>query len=348
MKKTLLVLSLPILLLAGCSVHEWPSLPESVNLCLHLDYESEFQIWEHYYDGQEIIEIGDGDVYDNEQEYGTIRYIIRAYPINGDGRESQDFVKEFVFAKDLYSGYDHTVDLEIPGGSYDLRVWSDVVPVGANPYFYDASNFSHITLAGDYVGNTDYRDAFRGTGRLTLTPDILDAAPDTMTITMQRPLAKYEILSTDLQEFYVKEYEYLQNEAQTKGEDDPIQVNTDDYRVVFYYAGYMPDTYNMLTDKPVDARLGVMFETKLTVLNDNEASLGFDYVFVNNMNSAVTFQVGLYANKDNRQVALSNPMNLPLLRSRHTLLKGSFLIQQASGGINIDSDFDGDHNFVIE
>lgn len=57
---------------------------------------------------------------------------------------------------------------------------------------------------------------------------------------------------------------------------------------LFYYSGYLPDTYNIAADKPVDARTGVWFESKIGIINENEASLGFDYVFVNGQQTAVT------------------------------------------------------------
>lgn len=339
-----LILSLLLPFISGCSVHEWPDM----HFCLRLDYETEMVKWNNYYDGDEIYDLGLGETYDNSQAYGTIRYIVRVFPANEEGvLSSNNHIKEFVYSQPLQDGYDFESMIDLPGGNYCIMVWSDLVPMGNNPYFYDATNFSNITMVGDYEANNDYRDAYRGSRFIHLESDVLDHLPDTLSIAMQRPLGKYEILSTDLQEFIVKEYEYLQNEALTKGESPLIQVDTDDYRVVFYYSGYLPDTYNIAADKPVDARTGVWFESKIGIINENEASLGFDYVFVNGQQTAVTLQVGLYA-KDERQVALSNPFNMPLSRGRHTVLKGSFLLQQASGGINIESDFDGDHNIVIE
>ena len=62
---------------------------------------------------------------------------------------------------------------------------------------------------------------------------------------------------------------------------------------------------------------------------------------------AVTVQIGLY-DKQDRQVALTEPINVPLQRSHHTSLKGSFLIPEASGGITIKPEFDGNHNIVID
>ena len=164
---------------------------------------------------------------------------------------------------------------------------------------------------------------------------------------MQRPLAKFEFITNDLKEFLDKEIEYLKQEATTRGENAPTRVDTDKYKVVFHYSGYMPNAYNMNTDKPVDSATGVMFESKLGILNDNEASLGFDYVFVNGKEAGVSIQIGLY-DGENRQIALSDPIDVSLRRSHHTILRGSFLMQQATGGIVINPEFDGNHNIVIE
>ena len=109
----------------------------------------------------------------------------------------------------------------------------------------------------------------------------------------------------------------------------------------------MPDTYNMNTDKPIDSSMGISFESKLAILNESEASLGFDYVFVNGREAGVSIQIGLYDSED-RQIALTEPIDVSLRRSHHTILNGSFLLQEASGGITINPDFDGNHNILIE
>ncbi len=348
MRKILyLIICLPMLLLSACDVHEWPETPELVKLHLRLNYETDMTEWEHLYDGASVIEQGYGETYDNHRDYGKIRYIVRTYPVSEKMRTTSDYTQEFVFTKDISEGYNHEVTLDLLPGNYNVMVWSDLVQTSGDSHFHNADNFAEITLQGDHKGNNDYRDAFRGSGNISFVADIVEHTPDVLDITMQRPLAKYEFLTTDLKEFIDKEYEYLQKEAATRGEAPPTRVNTDDYKVVFYYSGYMPNTYNMNTDKPIDSKMGIMFESKLEILSENEASLGFDYVFVNGKKSAVTVQIGLY-DKEDRQLALSEPINVPLQRSHHTILKGSFLMQEASGGITINPDFDGNHNIVIE
>ncbi len=74
--------------------------------------------------------------------------------------------------------------------------------------------------------------------------------------------------------------------------------------------------------------------------------MGFDYVFVNGKDASVSVQVGLY-DKEDRQLALTNPMNVPLRRSHHSMVRGSFLLHEASGGLVINPEFEGNHNIVI-
>ena len=348
MKKILyLIICLPMLLLSACDVHEWPETPEFVKLHLRLSYETDMTEWEHLYDGESVIEQGLGDTYDNHQNYGKIRYIVRAYPISEKQRTMQDYTQEFVFTKDIAEGYDHEVTLDVLPGNYNFMVWSDLVQTSGDSHFHNADNFAEITLQGDHKGNTDHRDAFRGSNNITLVADIMECLPDTLDVAMQRPLAKFEFVTTDLQEFIDKEIEFLKKEAATRGDVPPTRVDTENYKVVFQYAGFMPNTYNMNTDKPIDSSMGVFFESRLGILTENEASLGFDYVFVNGKEAGVSIQIGLYDSED-RQIALSEPIDVPLRRSHHTILKGSFLMQEASGGITINPDFDGNHNIIIE
>ena len=123
-------------------------------------------------------------------------------------------------------------------------------------------------------------------------------------------------------------------------------MNHEDYRIVFHYVGFMPNTYSIFTDKPVDSSTGVMFSSALKVLNNREASLGFDYVFVNGKESAVTIRIGIY-DKEGTQLSLTQPIEVPLKRNHHTILRGKFLMSEASGGVIINPDFDGDYNLVF-
>ena len=115
---------------------------------------------------------------------------------------------------------------------------------------------------------------------------------------------------------------------------------------MFYYVGFMPNAYSLFTDKPVDSATGVLFESTLNSLSETEASVGFDYVFVNGTESAVTVQIGIYDN-EGTQLSLTEPIKVSLRRSHHTIMRGMFLMSETSGGISINPEFDGDYNLVF-
>lgn len=338
-----------LLALTSCDVHEWPDTPGYVKLHLRLNYETKMMKWEHTYDGNEVNEVGLGETYDNHQEDGLIRYIIRTYPVSKRSRGSMHYMQEFVFTKHISKGYDHEVTLDLLPGDFNLMVWSDLVENDGDFYYYNTSNFAEIRLEGDHAGNTDYRDAFRGMCDLSIVSDIVERLPDTLDIAMQRPMAKFELITTDVKEFVDREVTRLtahSNNSSSSEEVTTKTVNLEDYAVVLYYVGFMPDVYSMNTDKPVDSSTGVIFESSLKKLSESEASIGFDYVFTNGHKSQVSIQIGIYDNQET-QLSLTDPIGVPLMRDRHTILSGNFMTSEASGGVSINPEFDGEYNLVF-
>lgn len=346
-----LIICIPLLLLTACDVHEWPDTPEFVKFHLRLKYETDMTEWHHVYDDISVTEVGYGETYDNHLEYGQIRYIIRAYPVSDKQRLTSDYRHEFVFTRNIADGYDHEVTLDLLPGDYNIMVWSDLMKSSGDTPFHEAANFAEIRLKGEHQPNTDYRDAFRGSNRISLVADIMERLPDTLDIAMQRPLAKFEFVTNDVKEFIDKEISRVNSKAnggKATSDDETLSrvINLEDYKVMFYYVGFMPDAYSIHTDKPVDSSTGILFESTLKKLTESEASLGFDYVIVNEKKSAVTVKVGIY-DKEDLQLSLSEPIEVPLQRDHHTIIRGMFLMSEASGGVTINPEFDGDYNLVF-
>lgn len=114
-------------------------------------------------------------------------------------------------------------------------VWSDLVQTSGDSHFHNADNFAEIRLQGDHKGNNDYRDAFRGTNNITLVSDIVEHQLDTLDIVMQRPLAKFEFITNDLQEFIDKEIEYLKKKplhVEKMPRHELIQISTRSYFII--------------------------------------------------------------------------------------------------------------------
>ena len=330
MKKLLSsIMYISLLFFSACDVHEWPETPKLVKLHLRLNYETDMTKWEHFYDGSNVIEIGLGETYDNHQDYGKIRYIVRTYPVSEKQRTSQNYVQEFVFTKDIAKGYDHEVTLEVLPGNYNVMVWSDLVQTSGDSYFHDATNFAEIKYQGEHRGNCDHRDAFCGQDTILLPLNSANQINRTINIRMKRPLAKFEIVANDLLEF-----------IDMKGGDLSL------YKVKIQYIGFVPDTYSLFADRPVTSTTGVMIESSLNKLTETEVSMGSDYVFVSDKGTTVTVRIGIYDKKD-QPVSFSNPITIPIKPDHHTLLTGRFLMMNASNEIEIDPNFGGDYNIIL-
>ena len=338
------------LLLSDCNVHEWPEAPAREPYGLHLAFETDFPQWEHHIDNRaEFVPETKAT-----RDYGTIRYIVRAYPLQ-NGTAAKTWSDEFVFTRDVADGYDCDLQIELEPGNYRLMVWSDLFEYnGAAPY-YSTDDFVEIMIQGAHAPNTDYRDAFRGTLDVAVQVSIDEHAMPSGTIIMQRPLAKFEFVTNDLVEFFEREARRAElrstesgdSPARSEHEASQTRVSLDDYEIVFGYVGFMPNTYSMITDKPVDSATGVQFRSHFTQFSNAEASLGFDYVFVNGTETSVTVQIALYSSESGERVSLTEPIEVPLRRSNHTIIRGSFLMTQASGGAGIDPKFDGDYNVIL-
>ncbi len=333
----------------SCDVHEFPEVPESRPHILRLKYETDLPVWNLDYSLQSGITSKGEVITKSVMDEGQMRYIIRTYPQNGKGRAANDHVQEFVFTRDIAEGYATEFTLDLIPGEWRIMVWSDLLEKPGVEPFYNYADFAQIKIWGAHRGNTDYRDAFRGLSQLKMETTIIEEKPDTTDILMSRPFAKFEFLSDDLKEFIDMEVKSALSKAEasdTKVDPDTKVVDIADYKVKIIYPAFMPNTYSMFTDKPVDSATGVRFDSFITPANETEASMGFDYVFVGEKQSAVTVQLAIF-NKEGEQISLTVPVDVPLKRSYHTILKGSFLMQKASGGIGINPEFEGDHNIIL-
>lgn len=121
-----------------------------------------------------------------------------------------------------------------------------------------------------------------------------------------------------------------------------------DYRIVIKYPAYMPSTYNIITDRPTDSSMGQWFEGKIEMLDDGNAELGFDYVFVNGSEASVQLAMEIYPLNGKSAVATTGTMTIPLMRGKLTEVRGKFLTTKTSEGIGIIPGFDGEFNIEIK
>lgn len=337
-----------VLVCCGCPVHQWPEaypdLPEKLMLRLH--YETDFWIWEHLYDPKQNeypVELypdadfdaahpGTTEVYDNRQSSGLMDIRVRVY----NRTNLSNCVAEYDFVREVSFGYDCEVELELDEGNYEIVVWSHLLESSGTQPFYAASDLRSIGLIDDnYAGSTDLRDGFRGRTGFEFSTETRERA--VCEVEMRRPMAKFEFVTTDLSEFL---------DAETVRRSLPTRASAEDYEVVISYPFYYPNAYNAIVDD-IASGSGYRFSTSMSVTGESEASMGFDYVFINDIaDGRVQVQVtvlDLYG----QQVANSQIIMLPVRRDCHTVLRGAFLSMGASGGVGIDPDYEGDHNIVF-
>ncbi|MEE1365348.1 MAG: DUF6562 domain-containing protein, partial [Muribaculaceae bacterium] len=125
------------------------------------------------------------------------------------------------------------------------------------------------------------------------------------------------------------------------------QIDLGEYQVVFRYNAFMPCSFNMFTNKPADSWTGITYRGALTMLQSGKMSLGFDYIFVNGTETTLAISVAVF-NKDGVEISSTNAINVPIVRSKLTLVTGDFLTSKSSGGVNIQPEFNGEWNIYIE
>lgn len=356
----LLYLAVSVLLLIVCTgcVHEWiyeePDVPPgpggenpgqepeevvSRRLHLHLQFDTRLDIL-GIYDYKEGTLKSRSTLEESDKPH-DIRYTVNLYPISRSG-VSRSSAASYVFTRTGTSPYDETMDLDVPLGDYRVVAWSDFVDEGSkSDKYYNTTDFNEITLMpkGTHYGSNEWREAYTGQSDISILGSAPTFRPDTLsvyetTIDMSRPQARYTFITTDLSRFL-------------EGERRQRTANIGDYRIRFVYPYYMASSYNALTRKPIDSWNGVSYESRIEPLSNDEARIGFDYVFVNGDQTATT--VGLEVLDKNGNVLARIPsVNVPLERARHTIVKGEFLTTQAGNAPGINPKFDGEYNIEIK
>lgn len=331
------ILAMLSLLLPACDVHEFPE-PPLPPVALNLNLKFTF---------------GLGALEDFKTIYVTTRaaapeyearYQLRIYPSDGKGSFRMDTCQAYVFSQTALDSLDHRLPLEIVPGKYRFRTWVDFVEKGQlDDSFYDTADFEAITLREPHEGGTDYRDAFRGTLDAEIVPAEINPDQE-LHIQMERPLAKYRFIATDLKEFE----ELRLREAEKNGDltSPPPSIDLSRYKVRISYGGFYPTVYSMATDEPIDVRTGVNFSLQPRKIDNEEVDLGFDYMFIGRQESGVNVSLAIYDEKE-KLVAGVSGIEVPLRRGQLTTVRGKFLTARSEGDVSIDPSFDGEFNVAI-
>lgn len=336
------VFTLLVAITAGCNVHEpWPGDADSnasstpgkpyVPVTLKLNFDTELPLHKEV-------------VYSRAaQDKRYMRYTVQVFaPSRAEGTEPHT---TWTFRQPVEQTLDLTARVVLPDGNYELYVWADYVDAGSNAdKYYDTTQWQSITVADidNHQGSDERRDAFRGYVAKTVVNASEQTESNTIEIEMKRPLARFEFIATDFAQFAADE---RRARSQQEPMDTDADISPDDYQIVFYYREFTPTGYNVFTDKPNDAALGMQFASNIT-LTDRGASLGFDYVIVNGSETSVKLLLGIFDRKGNL-ISSTGEIEVPLVRGKNTLVTGEFLTAKTQGGVGVSPGFDGEYNIEI-
>ena len=356
MKKILRYISVCVisfLSFAGCDVHEFPEEGKDlVPFLLHLDFSTEMPFY------KEIPYTRSGDDTKVNVPDHSVRYLVNAYRTDNVVGENRIPDTTFVFVNENIDQLDYTARLELTEGDWTFRVWCDYVDVGSTKdKYYNTSDFSEIILMdrNNHSGSNDFRDAFRGTSSATVLNPLLYSGDDASAIDNQataqmvRPMGKYKFVSNDVETFIANVTQKMKERGQFSADigtdqafDKIIQsISLGEYSVIFRYSAFMPCSFNMFTDKPADSWTNMTFRSQLSIEEGMDVNLGYDYIFVNGTETTLSIAVEVY-DKEGELLSSTNPIQVPIVRSKLTLVKGEFLSSIANGGVAINPGYDGD------
>lgn len=254
------------------------------------------------------------------------RVIADIFPAGSDER----LTRSVVMANEDPAGKT-LLELPLDKGTYDIRLWSDYADAegGASPY-YVTEDLTQVKIRREgYEACSDRKDAaYAMVSGLTIGE--ADVETD---VSLQRPLAKFHLVATDLREY-----------AELK-DVPPLQELT----VSVAYEGFFPCSFNVETGKPNDSTEGLSFTCQPSWQADEEGNvtLASDWVLVNGTESTIHATISIIS-ADGKTVSRTRNVAIHYKRGQLTTVSGNFLTAgHGGGGANIDTSWD-DNTFEVE
>lgn len=273
-----------------------------------------------------------------------VKYIFQVF----EKGKTDNPIREFTYFSYDLNRPDFQLHLDLYPGDYDVYAWSDIADgATGTSIFYETENFARISYTLPYIGDTNYKDAFRGQTNFTID-ETMYADPNASTdITLSRPLARYMFVATDLESFIDEEITrgklrgvFMRGDAGYRAELTGALAT---YSVKVVYPMYMPSVFDNYLNRPVDSWTGMYYNADIQVISDSEAIVGLDYVMMNGNDSFVQVALQIY-DEDNELLAGTGTINVPTLRDRTTIVYGKFLTANENTGVTINPDFEGQFN----
>lgn len=267
-----------------------------------------------------------------ESKYYT-RYTIEIIDDEG-GQKNGQVVEHIVTTQDPNEGQVGTVDIKtkLYTQKYKILIWADqVASLAGADLHYNTADLSAVSLTDPYKGNDNAKDAFKGSLPLDLTPyqNQWNIKINTA-IELSRPLAKFEIITTDISQYLTK----------IGGRSGDL-TELEQLRVAVRYVTNLNCEYNLQLDVPSYAKSGLGYNGFLTPLSDTEGLVAFDYIIVNEYDTDIWVNLTFY-NPAGEVINSVNEVRVALRRGKVTTIREKFLTKEFLPGIGIDPGFEED------
>ena len=229
----------------------------------------------------------------------------------------------------------YLVELSLPEGDYDLRLWADRAYDHTTGTYYNADNLSTVTVqTGSYAAgeSTDRKDAGYATATLSVDGEAQDRE-----VTLTRPFARYRLVATDVEGYC----NLMEREGYPPMENLQVRVS---------YQGFFPTSFNVASGKPNDSQTGIGYITTPVEADgyssDEARQVGADFVLTNGEESSVTLTVEVIETATGEVLSRTTGINVPYRRGQLSTITGPLLTAgRTTGGIQIDTEW-GDEIIV--
>ena len=280
----------------------------------------------------------------NKEEYGYMYFVVELHK-DAFG-ETPLLRREIGVPRAADGSATITLNETLHAGNYKCIAYATPAKAAdGSGRIFSLKDLEAISYEGEYPGSTDAKECYEIRFDLPLSADKWFDTHES-THLLESPMGSIEIISADAEEFIKLEIARLESLKQQQSGESRADWQWSDYYVVWSFNMYHPVGYNAYTGLPNKAEQAVNFHSGITPQNEKEASVGFDYVFVNGSQSQVNLTLQIY-DKNNTLLNVYSGIEVPIERGKTTIVRGEYLTNRKESGIGIDPEFDGDITIVL-
>lgn len=231
--------------------------------------------------------------------------------------------------------YEFNTKFRLNPRQYKVLAWCDFVRGEdlESHLHYNTESLQPVMPNGNYAGNNERKDCFRGCADLDLRSYRDEWTSNVyMEMELSRPVGRYEIITTDLGAFRNRLSEGI--------------ISGNSFTARIRYADYRATGYNVHQDIPKNFLSYTFYNTTLN--NDNwsgdQASmrLGFDYCLVDPGEKGTHIPIEIEILNDKGTQVSRTVMSIPVVQGYNTVISGRFMTGTDDGGVSVDPGYDGE------